>query len=136
MYFSKTALLLGPDDLLCVGRVEEVDEVKVALAKCVAMTDLGEVSNLLSILIERPSRDVVTLSQERCIEEVLEEFGMSNCKGVSTPLEPGWKRLTVTTQQSLREPGRTSPMQSGNLVSIAVCLLKVIGKVLSMYFAT
>ena len=79
--------------------MEEVDEFKVALAKCVDMKDLGEVSSLLSILIERPSRDVVTLSQERYIEEVLEEFGMSNCKGVTTPLEPGYKRQSENSRE-------------------------------------
>jgi len=64
--FFKAGIIIGTyvDDLLCIGRVREDVDLKVALAKCVDVKDLGEVSNLLSTLIERPSRDAVTLSQE------------------------------------------------------------------------
>jgi len=43
--FFKDGIIVGTYryvDLSCIGGVEEVDEFKVALAKCVEMKDLGE----------------------------------------------------------------------------------------------
>lgn len=52
------------------------------------MTDLGEINYCLGIRFQRDKETKeIRLDQERYLHEVLEKFGMTDCKGVCTPLE-------------------------------------------------
>jgi len=53
-----------------------------------AMTDCGEVHHFLGIRIQRSrTKRVITFDQEHYIDQILEKFGMSQCKPVGTPLD-------------------------------------------------
>ena len=56
------------------------------------LRDLGPTSQLLGIKIDRdrPSK-TISLSQKQYILDMLERYGMSDCKPVSTPMSPGSK---------------------------------------------
>jgi hypothetical protein len=50
-----------------------------------ALKDLGKLSFFLGIEVNR-TRDGLVLTQEKYAVDLLKKVGMSNCKGVSTPL--------------------------------------------------
>ena len=65
------------------------------------MKDLGEAQFILGIQIERDRANrILYLSQETYIKKVIERFGMSDCKPVSTPLEAGMKLSKLDSPES------------------------------------
>jgi len=51
------------------------------------MTDLGEMKRFLGIEVTRDRKArTIRLNQERYVDEVLQRFGMENCKPMKTPL--------------------------------------------------
>jgi hypothetical protein len=77
------------DDFLLVGTRAPVEQAKKELSDCMQIKDLGDVTNLLSMAIERPSRGELIVNQQSYVDEILEEFSMSDCRSLSTPLEVG-----------------------------------------------
>jgi hypothetical protein len=78
------------DDLLILSNnKEEKQNLKADLMKRLKMKDLGEAHYCVGIHIQR-DRDTGTISldQEKYIEQVLSRFNMTECNGVSTPLDP------------------------------------------------
>lgn len=72
--------------------------VKESLAKIFKLTDLGPISYLLGIKIDYDQkRRVLRLSQKQYILDMLERFKLSDCRPVSTPMEPG---LQLTKKQA------------------------------------
>ena len=70
---------------------------KVALGERFQMTGQGEIHYLLGVSIKRDRESkTLTISQSHYIEKVLKNFGMENCKPISTPLEPGRKFQQLT----------------------------------------
>lgn len=76
------------DDLLVVGEPDDVERCKKELAEEFDMKDLGEVSWLLGVEVTR-FRDQFQLSQHKYVNDVLERFGMINCRPIATPMTPG-----------------------------------------------
>ena len=60
------------------------------------MKDLGECQQLLRMSINRELDGTLTISQQGYIEAMLQEFGLRQCKPVSTPMEPGRKLLPAS----------------------------------------
>lgn len=64
--------------------------VKKSLSKRFEMTDLGDARWILQMSIERKCLDtgerMLSISQERYIEEILEHHGMANCNPAKTPM--------------------------------------------------
>ncbi|MBW0547983.1 hypothetical protein O181_087698 [Austropuccinia psidii MF-1] len=64
------------------------------------MEDLGEIVYVLGIKVTRNQEDrTIYLSQELYVHKILDEFGMLNCKPVSTPMNPGC-RLSPSNQRN------------------------------------
>ena len=56
------------------------------------MVDFGEASSILGIQITTNlAEGWLELDQKRYVEVILDKFGMSECRGVVTPLEPNVK---------------------------------------------
>ena len=93
VYFDDyTYLLLYVDDILIIGKDEhKINEVKTKLSNEFEMKDLGCARRILGIEIKRPDSNTITLSQSDYIQKLLLKYGMSNCKGVSTPLSQHFK---------------------------------------------
>ena len=62
-----------------------------------AMKDLGELKHFLGIKITRNPDSGISIDQSGHIRQILERYGMSNSKPVSTPLAPG-ARLAKATE--------------------------------------
>lgn len=102
------ALVIHVDDIVIASNSMEVlKEFKDAMAQTFEMTDLGELSFYLGIKIERDrSKGVIRMSQAHYVAEVLERFGMSECKSVGTPLDTKTRLLPydgVATPGEVRE---------------------------------
>ena len=83
-------LALYVDNLFVVGKnLDEIRGVKTGLAAEFEMKDLGEAKYLLGIEIRRQKNGDIFITQERYARDVVERFGMTGCKSVSTPLEMG-----------------------------------------------
>ena len=86
---SLMIVMLWVDDLtICGNNAAEIDHFKEAISKRFDMKDLGNLTNLLGLKVirDRPAR-ILEINQEEYIKEVLQRFGMSDCKPVGTPAE-------------------------------------------------
>jgi hypothetical protein len=78
-------IALYVDDCMIFGAKENVDRAKSALSSQFKMKDLGEVKSIIGIQVER-DKEETRIHQINYIRDVLKKFGMSDCKGVDTPL--------------------------------------------------
>ncbi len=110
------------DDLLVVGEPDDVVKCKKELAEEFDMKDLGEVCWLLGVEVTRV-RNQFQLSQQKYVNDVLERFGMSDCRPLATPMTPG-EHLTqdgAGTGDVLDEEGsRVYRSAVGSLMYLAV----------------
>jgi Reverse transcriptase (RNA-dependent DNA polymerase) len=88
---SKIYIALYVDDLVLASNSRpKLDSFKHQLAEAFEMTDLGDLHWFLGIRIIRDRiAGTLSIDQSRYIDKILEQYGMSDCKGVSTPMEPG-----------------------------------------------
>jgi Reverse transcriptase (RNA-dependent DNA polymerase) len=80
-------IILYVDDITMTGNsLDVIDRDKEALKQCYQMTDLGEISWILGIHVTR-DREAgwIALSQQKYIEEILERFGKSDVRPITTP---------------------------------------------------
>lgn len=94
VYFNEernTFIAVWVDDLLIFTSQQDVkDMLKKKLMKHFEMKDLGKASQCLGFNITKQV-DTVMLDQKKYINEILDRFGMSECKAVKTPIEPAIK---------------------------------------------
>lgn len=74
------------DDIGVWGSECKIDWFKGELSKLLDIRILND-SQFLSIRVTKPNGDTIALDQSHYITQVLEQFGMENAKGLSTPLE-------------------------------------------------
>lgn len=80
------------DFLIFTNNNKIATNVKVKLKEELCMKDLGVAQQCIGINITRNREaGVITIDQERYINQVLERFGMSDCKQVRTPIEVNTK---------------------------------------------
>lgn len=83
------------NDLIIVRHLDDVNAIKKKLAAHFKLKDLGPVSTILSIhVIHDHTNNTLNLSQPAKIAELVEEYGLSKCKLLSSPLPAGCQ-LTV-----------------------------------------
>ncbi|TFY53550.1 hypothetical protein EVJ58_g9393 [Rhodofomes roseus] len=90
---SLVIVALYVDDMLIFAdKVSAIDSVKASLKEKFDMTDLGEAHWVLNmeIIRDRPNR-TLELSQRQYVETILERFGMTDCRPVSTPMAANQK---------------------------------------------
>ena len=98
-------LLLYIDDMFIAAKNQhDVIELKALLGKEFDIKDLGAVKKILGMEIhkDRGSRKL-WLSQQSYIEKVLDKFGMSSAKLVSTPLANHFRLFLNQCPKSDRE---------------------------------
>lgn len=87
----KLLVAIFVDDFFIFGNDHRAKEsLKSELTNCFKMKDMGGATQILGMRVRREEGEIY-LHQRRHIQEVLAKFGMSDCKPVSTPLEPGSK---------------------------------------------
>lgn len=90
VYFSESVIVgVYVDDFLVIGLPMEIENFKIKIQQYMEVKDLGNLHDLLSLKCVKTSENTLTVSQERYITDILFEFGMNGCKGVSMPLEVG-----------------------------------------------
>ena len=118
------------DDLgLICNSVNEVVRLKGELAKHFPISDLSEVHHLLGIKITHDrNKHTITLSQERCILDLLRKYHFENVNPVRTPLDAAihlskdMSAVTTATNNHDQREYRDFPYQSivGSLMHAAV----------------
>lgn len=93
----KVILPVFVDDCTLVSKSKSaIQELKQKLLAKFKLRDLGPTKLLLGVAITRDlSKHSISLSQKHYVEDILERFHMTDCKPVSTPMEPGL-RLSVS----------------------------------------
>jgi len=105
IYYNATLdifLLHWVDDILTMPNDERnLKLVFQRLKKSIKLQDLGECHWYLNCQIEQDSRmGVFSISQDAYVDKILEQFGMTDCKPITTPMQPGTylsKKMSPTT---------------------------------------
>jgi hypothetical protein len=91
------------DDFLLIGpHGQELQQLKRQLSNAFEMKDLGPCQFFLGVRITRKGSQI-TLCQDAYIRKVLDQFGMLECRAVTTPLDPGASDTLVPYQGSAAE---------------------------------
>lgn len=93
------------DDFLIFSNNKKQEERLVRkLFDSFKMKDLGQVSSVLGIRVTR-NREAgeISIDQSQYINEMLNKFGMTDCKGVSTPMDPNQKICKEMSPKSEQE---------------------------------
>ena len=102
---AKTRLIIITyvDDFLLVGpQGENLRILKRQLSEAFDMKELGPCQFFLGVKITRKGNQI-TLCQDAYIRKVLDQFGMLECRAVSTPLDPGASDTLVPHQGNATE---------------------------------
>ena len=96
---GKEELVVGVyvDDLMVTrARAEDIDGFKHEMATRFKVSNLGALSNYLSIEV-RQGKQSISLGQRAYVENLLEHGGMAECKPCATPMEERLKLSKNTT---------------------------------------
>ena len=106
-------LALYVDDAICVGRrLKFINKFKADFAEAFDIEDLGPVAWLLGCSVQRDRQTrTLTISQKQYIVDILETFGMTDCKPVTTPMS-----AKPTLDDNLDEPLDTKLYKYAQLV--------------------
>ena len=90
---SFATLAVDVDDIIPVSNdISMLNAEKESLCRRFEMVDKGEAHHVLGMSIKRDRKaKTLFISQPKYVENVLQRFGMEDCKPVSTPMEPGKK---------------------------------------------
>lgn len=114
-------LLTYVDDILVItGDTAAMNDTKTKIQASFEARDMGPVSFFLGMDIHRDRKErSIALGQHRLTKDLLEKYGMSECKPLSTPLSPS----TKLTKDG--EPLDTAiypyPQLIGSLLYLSVC---------------
>lgn len=110
LYLKKThdvmlICFLFVDDLLILcNDLKEIEKFKRQLGQTFDMVDLGEVKTFLGINIERDRKvGTIKIHQSEYIKSILHRFGMTECKGIKTPIEKGLKLGMAEASEELTQ---------------------------------
>ncbi|KAG6590623.1 Integrase catalytic core protein [Phytophthora cinnamomi] len=105
-------LLVYVDDVLVTGSsAEMIAEVKRQLKSRFEMTDSGKCSFILGIEVVDNANGSVTLSQARYINDILERFGMQDCKPAASPVDISMKLVSSDAMTKLDAPFREAVVE-------------------------
>lgn len=116
-------LLYVNDMLIAVNHLNYVNELKIMLGKEFDMKDLSDTKKILGMKIHM---DVTTrkswLSRKSYVKRVLDKFGISNLKVVSTPLTNQFK---LSLDQCSKIDVKVKNMSKVSYVHVVGCLMYV-----------
>ena len=109
------------DGLLCCEKERTQDEILVELRKCFEVT-AGTANTYVGLEIDYcRQKGKVTVTQAGYIEQLLQRFGMSDCKSISTPADTHTKltkSMCLEQQPAVKFPYREAV---GCLMWLSVC---------------
>ena len=94
-------VIIYVDDLIILASdTTRMEALKTTLKQQYEMSDLGELNFCLGVKFVRDhGSHTIVLSQRRYIEDVLECFGMQDCKPIGTPLDANCKLLKLSQEE-------------------------------------
>ncbi|XP_039142881.1 uncharacterized mitochondrial protein AtMg00810-like [Dioscorea cayenensis subsp. rotundata] len=96
-------VLVYVDDLILTGDLtEEIQCTKENLSVRFQMKELGELKHFLGLEVEK-TKEGMFLCQQKYAKDLLETYGMLECKPLSTPMEPNIK-LRAGEGKNLEDP--------------------------------
>lgn len=96
-------LLMGVyvDDIILAGKKEsDLEQVKTALGKKFDIKDLGQLSYFLGVKVKQQRNGAIWIGQPTYTKNILSEFGMQDCKPVSTPVSVEAKLTKATDDEN------------------------------------
>lgn len=82
-------VLVYVDDGIIIGKKPLVAQVLKAISRAFQIKDVGELRYFLGLQLRRDrERGTIWLGQPKYARDMLERFGMTDCKSVVTPMEP------------------------------------------------
>lgn len=78
------------DDIIITGNEDKIMEPVKILKEGYNATELGELRKFIGIEIERDT-EKLSIKQTNTIDKTLAMFNMIDCKGIETPMEPGFQ---------------------------------------------
>ncbi|OWZ10008.1 Copia protein [Phytophthora megakarya] len=100
-------LLVFVDDVLVTGSSAGlIDEVKRQIKSRFEMADSGKCAFILGIEVVDNADGSVTLSQARYINDILERFGMQDCKPAASPVDISMKLVSSDATTKMDAPFR------------------------------
>lgn len=98
----KMFVLLYVDDILQFGNCNtEVRRLKEVLSKSFKMKDMGKITKYLGMNIEQDlEKGITKISQTEYLKNILEIYGMSECKPLSLPIDKNFKFDTLKRTKS------------------------------------
>lgn len=85
-----TYLVIYVDDIVIFSRYQEtINEIVQRIQNKYEARDLGEITHFLGVNIMRGNEGDIKINQEVYIQELLEKYGLQECRPAYTPLEPG-----------------------------------------------
>ncbi|XP_073302959.1 uncharacterized protein [Primulina huaijiensis] len=113
-----TAILLYVDDMIMTGNsLESINNVKVFLASCFKLKDLGLLKYFLGVEIAR-SKMGISINQREYTLDILQEAGLLGAKQAKFPMEQSLK-LTFTEGDILKNPTHY-PRLVGKLIYLTI----------------
>jgi len=97
------------DDIIVISRNKaDINKLKQHLSRVFEVKDLGEIRHCLGIEFTRNKKEIA-MNQKGYINELLHHFGMSDSKGVATPMEVNIKlqRAKDRNNHTLRQQWST-----------------------------
>ena len=82
------------DDILISGSEKQIKEFIKELTKHYEVKDLEEISYYIDIKISRNGKGDFYLNQNNKIEEIVDKIHLNDAKPYSTPMDPGYLKLT------------------------------------------
>jgi hypothetical protein len=90
------------DDNFIIGFKKEINKLKEVLKSAFKMEDLGEISYIIGIRVDRNNLKL-ELSQEAFIDSLLDKFNMTQSKPITTPLPINIPSNTPDSQQPFKD---------------------------------
>lgn len=101
---SKKKMLISiyvDDMIIACKSLADINWLKSKIKDKYDIKDMGELKWILGILVERKRDDrLIYLSQENYAARILDKFGMSTCKPVSTPVETSYKEIAESEKEN------------------------------------
>jgi hypothetical protein len=95
------------DDLIMAGSSEiAIERFKKEISEQFTMKDLGVLTRILGMEVNRWEDKTLSLTQMKYIEDILERFKMTLCRPASTPMEPGMvlsRKMSPKTSKERQE---------------------------------
>jgi len=93
------------DDMTFASKSKNaIDKTIKALSQHFKLRDLGPTTQLLDIKIDRDwKKHSITISQHQYCLDILERFGMADCKPISTPMQPNTHLTRSQSPQTTQE---------------------------------